>query len=97
MRGDNPEQEQFRRLLLNVRNGEISQQDYQLLMTRFDAFQTAGEIQRFADSPKLVASHDAESQFNHQKLQELWTVMLHTKSNPQAFESSEEKPSTIAG
>ena len=56
MRVDDPEQQQFRRRLVNGRNGEITQQDCHLLMmTRPGAFQTAGEIQPFTDSPKLVA------------------------------------------
>ena len=55
MRVDEPERQQFRRRLVNGRNGDITRQDYHLLMTRLGAFQTAGEIQPFTDSPKLVA------------------------------------------
>ena len=71
VRGSDPAQERFRNLLSNVRNGAITQEDYRMLCTRLAAFQSAEELQRFADSPHLVASHDAEQNTNDSKLREL--------------------------
>ena len=71
VRGSDPAQERFRNLLSNVRNGAITQEDYRMLCTRLAAFQSAEELQRFADSPHLVASHDAEQNVNDSKLREL--------------------------
>ena len=78
--GSDPAQERFRRLLSNVRNGTITRDDYQQLSTRLSAFQSADELQRFADSPRLVASHDAEQDVNRSKLRELGRPCCNIKA-----------------
>ena len=71
VRGDDPAQERFRRLLSNVRNGAITQDDYRLLSTRLDVRLGDREKRLFVNAPRLVASHDAEQTINSHQLREL--------------------------
>ena len=71
VRGSDAAQERFKGLLSNVRDGNITPDDYQLICTRLAAFQPADELRRFVDSPQLVASHDDKREINRSKLREL--------------------------
>ena len=71
VRGSDPDQEAFRRLLSHVRDGAITYDDYRLLSTRLASRQSPEEKQRFGDSPRLVANHMGEQEVNRNKLREL--------------------------
>ena len=71
MRGNDPAQEQFRRLLSNVRNGAITPEDYGLLSTRLEVQLSEAEKHLCMDAPRLVASHDVEQDINRRQLRGL--------------------------
>ena len=71
VRGSDPAQEAFRRLLSNIRDGSITTDDYQLLSTRLDVRVSTEEKRQFADAPRLVASHDTEQAINERELRNL--------------------------
>lgn len=97
VRGGNPEQERFRHLLSNVRNGTITPDDYKLLTTRLAAYQTAEQLQRFADSPRLVASHAAEAEINQCQLRQLGRPCCTLKAVHQPARARTKKPQDANG
>ena len=97
VRGSDPAQERFRALLSNVRNGTITPDDYQMMCTRLAAFQPAAELERFADSPRLVASHDAEQRINSTKLRELGRPCCTIKATHQPAQARKKSPQDAGG
>ena len=83
MRGSDPAQEQFRRLLSHVRDGEITTADYRLLSTRLDVHLSEEEKRMFADAPRLVASHETEQEINRRQLRNIGRPCFNLKANHQ--------------
>ena len=83
VRGSDPAQEQFRRLLSHVRDGEITTADYRLLSTRLDVHLSEEEKRMFADAPRLVASHETEQEINRRQLRNIGRPCFNLKATHQ--------------
>ncbi|XP_043195388.1 ATP-dependent DNA helicase PIF1-like [Amphibalanus amphitrite] len=80
VRGSEPAQEQFRRLLSHVRDGNITIDDYRLLSTRLEAHLSDEERRKFADAPRLVASHEVEQDINRRQLRNIGRPCFNLKA-----------------
>ena len=63
IQGSSSEQQQFRDLLLRLRKGELSIEDWQLLLTRQPS--CVGNIAEFDDATRLFYSNEEVSLYNH--------------------------------
>ncbi len=79
--GDSFDQQKFRNLLFRLRNGDSSEEDWKLLLTRQPNQVT--EIKEFENSTRLYFSNAEVATYNYAKLKELETpiAIVHAKHN----------------
>lgn len=69
VQGDNPEQTQFRELLLRLRKGESTLDDWKLLLTRQPT--NVDNLVEFSDATRLFYSNQEVGNYNHEQLTKL--------------------------
>ena len=69
--GDTPESKEFTALLARLRNGEVTQTDWQFLMQRSHQLLSAQELSSFKDAQVLVSTQLTEEDFNQKQLDKL--------------------------
>ena len=69
VQGNNPEQIQFRNLLLRLRKGESTVDDWKLLLTRQPA--NVDNLEEFNDATRLFYSNEEVANYNHEQLTKL--------------------------
>ena len=89
--GNDPYKERFLKLLSKVRNGTISNNDYELMSSRLASRLSRTERKQFADSPRLVTSHVTEQEFNNSKLLELSCPRCTIKAVHQPAQAEKKK------
>lgn len=73
--GQSTEQEQFRNLLLRLRKGESTPEDWQLFLTRQPS--SIADISHFDDATRLYYSNDEVATYNHELLTKLEPPVAH--------------------
>ena len=69
VQGSNPEQSQFRELLMRLRTGDCTEQDWKLLLTRQPT--NAPNLVEFQDATRLYFSNEEVANYNVEKLSAL--------------------------
>lgn len=78
--GDDPVSQQFRNLLLHQRTYSITQEDYNLLSTRFSNNVPSEEKHAFQDAIHLFPTRTAVEDHNHHHLESTHTPVLRCKA-----------------
>ena len=79
--GSSYEQQQFRDLLLRLRKGESTHEDWQLLLSRQPS--NVQNIAEFDDATRLFYSNEEVSSYNHNQLNNfsnhvlIYTLVIH--------------------
>lgn len=97
VRGDSDEQHRFRQLLLNLRDGTVTVDDYRLLASRLLHRQTIEELAMFADAPRLVANHALETAINHEGLLSNTNPVCHIHAVHKPASASKKKSEDAMG
>lgn len=70
-KGESDAQRAFRGMLMRLRNGEVTKEDWAMLMTRTKGTLSQDEVDGFRNAPRVVATHDVEAEYNAKSLREL--------------------------
>ena len=60
VRGNDNCQQEFRKFLSNLRNGQFNDADYRMIMSRHISYLTDADKATFKDAPYLVSNHNDE-------------------------------------
>ena len=86
VQGMTPEQVQFRDLLLRLRKGESTVDDWELLLTRQPSNVT--NLYEFEDSTRLFYSNEQVGNYNHEQLTKLGLPIAHINARHSSAEAT---------
>ena len=93
--GSDPAAEAFRELLLRLRNGKITHDDWQMLLQRSP--QSADNLEEFNDAIRLFYTKESVANFNYEKLQTLGTPIARINAVHSSPAAASTKPDEAGG
>ena len=95
VQGTNPEQSQFRDLLMRLRTGDCTEQDWKLLLTRQPSNTT--NLTEFQNATRLYFSNEEVANYNFEKLSALHNLIAHVNARHSSDLAKKASPDEMAG
>ena len=95
VQGTNPEQSQFRDLLMRLRTGDCTEQDWKLLLTRQPSNTT--NLTEFQNATRLYFSNEEVANYNFEKLSALHNPIACVNARHSSDLAKKASPDEMAG
>lgn len=95
VQGTNPEQSQFRDLLMRLRTGDCTEQDWKLLLTRQPSNTT--NLTEFQNATRLYFSNEEVANYNFEKLSALHNQTARVNARHSSDLAKKASPDEMAG
>ena len=95
VQGTNPEQSQFRDLLMRLRTGDCTEQDWKLLLTRQPSNTT--NLTEFQNATRLYFSNEEVANYNFEKLSALHNPIARVNARHSSDLAKKASPDEMAG